>query len=1300
MKKLGKRFAAVVLAVLMVLTCAPTALFAEDAADNAVLNTLQNTLYKLTADKNLKVGYIGGSITVGAGIGSDGNINTDCYRALTTSWIRNNFPDATVTETNAGIGGTGSKYGLFRADRDLKLDSDNCPDLTFVEFAINDIYDRLSDDEESLYYESLIKKLYAANPNMDIVCLFSTDIHRNQPNAEFKTKDIQKKIAEHYGIPTVDMGAQLKDFMIEENGGENISSIDNAVWKKYYSDVVHPSKNGHGKYAEYVTAYLSNVLTADGVTAPSGLEEKVLPTSLRDDLAEYAYIATAAGTGYSPYGNQWTLDTGSGTISATQGSQTFEFSFTGTRLELQTNASSDYGNIKYIIDGTEYSTSLVHGGDCKIVELASGLENKEHTVTLVTADDTIPGGKTLSVYGICIAGDSEKRGITVNTDETLFKVYNLADNSAVRIQNLNFIDGSKVSPYDGNKYIKSSGGDLSNYAAPFFFRYDLSELKDADIVAAAYVGMVSKGRDNIKFYDVPSDNLALTYTGSIPNRIEINTTPFKEQVISNARDGYEDSVVSPDITGLEIGYDANFSVDITDWVKEQAKTENGLATMMVYSTWGGQTFFGDKKYPVLWVKTAIENDTPSAKIEVSESTITEGDVLTVTGSATDNQGVTSASFYVDGTLYTGDVAACDGSYTANIEGLTAGNHTITFKAVDRYGAEGTAEANVRVMMNIPYSSAAIVKFSEATNPNFTTQQDKHFDQHNLVVTSGTSVPANQLTADKVEQAPVFLKFDISSAIDPDGDGTADYGIENAYLLAQASSNGMPINTYIVPSNDISLETLKATGEYKVPEISMVFAGSSNNQGIANYTEINADNAVSSLLESGSPLNAAHNIKNVVESAVKDGDTSFSLMIYSNWGGSTQSIGAFEAKKQPRLYLTLVKMPTVELADNFYSYDAAGNMIVTAKAKYETDIEKAELYIDGALAASGTAGGNGVYTFSAGAVSEGEHTFTVTATGANTVSGSASKTVNVKKLFEVVGYNGRRTVINQSNKTVDEFTDTPAANDGNIFNYDRDGGYRNVYYNFDVAAIAEKAQNPGNISKIYIVAKGDAWNSQTVGFAHMNYTDLKAADYDALSGLSQKKGLGDAQIFANDADMSGFAGINSAYNTKYNKYFVLDATDYIKDYMTDGDDFRTEIQDMIIKSSSPSYLSSNPTYMLVEYSSVPDAVYDEEDTLTVKNAAIDGDKTAAGTNLTASYEVMNKTGKDIETVVFAGYYKDGALVASGFANAVAVPTSGNKTTVLSAQIGVPELDSYENVTVRAYLWKDGTLKPLTEQVLEN
>ena len=96
---------------------------------------LSNTLYKLTNDKKLRIAYFGGSITEGAG---SSDPTKTCYRAIVTKYFKDKFADADVTEIYAAIGGTGTSYGMYRVVPDVIA---HAPDLTFVEFAINDYGD-------------------------------------------------------------------------------------------------------------------------------------------------------------------------------------------------------------------------------------------------------------------------------------------------------------------------------------------------------------------------------------------------------------------------------------------------------------------------------------------------------------------------------------------------------------------------------------------------------------------------------------------------------------------------------------------------------------------------------------------------------------------------------------------------------------------------------------------------------------------------------------------------------------------------------------------------------------------------------------------------------------------------------------------------------------------------------------------------------------------------------------------------------------------------------------------------------
>ena len=88
--------------------------------------------HKLAQGQDVTVVFFGGSITWG---GNASDIDQGSYRARTTQWLKQQYPQSNITSINAGIGGTGSDLGAFRCKPDVLAHK---PDLVFVEFAVND----------------------------------------------------------------------------------------------------------------------------------------------------------------------------------------------------------------------------------------------------------------------------------------------------------------------------------------------------------------------------------------------------------------------------------------------------------------------------------------------------------------------------------------------------------------------------------------------------------------------------------------------------------------------------------------------------------------------------------------------------------------------------------------------------------------------------------------------------------------------------------------------------------------------------------------------------------------------------------------------------------------------------------------------------------------------------------------------------------------------------------------------------------------------------------------------------------
>lgn len=125
-------------------------------ADWAGRDGLGNVLAKLAGDDEVRVAYLGGSITAAPG-----------WRVMTRRWFAEHF-NADVREINAAIGGTGSDLGVFRLEHDVLRHK---PHLLFVEFAVNDG----GAPPERIWraMEGIVRQTWAADPRTDICFVYT-----------------------------------------------------------------------------------------------------------------------------------------------------------------------------------------------------------------------------------------------------------------------------------------------------------------------------------------------------------------------------------------------------------------------------------------------------------------------------------------------------------------------------------------------------------------------------------------------------------------------------------------------------------------------------------------------------------------------------------------------------------------------------------------------------------------------------------------------------------------------------------------------------------------------------------------------------------------------------------------------------------------------------------------------------------------------------------------------------------------------------------------------------------------------
>lgn len=187
------------------------------------------------AGERLNVVFFGASLTWGA---NASNPNETSYRARVAELLEERYPKAHLKFHDAAIGGTDSRLGVFRLQRDV-LDRD--PDLVFIDFTANDgIGERDVDKMQS--YESLLRKIILEGkaPAVTMIFPFRWDVQAKSMNG-MKRLHAHTDLAERYGVPVGDAVQLCRQRVNEE--GVSIKRI----WP---FDGCHPGDEGYRIFAD------------------------------------------------------------------------------------------------------------------------------------------------------------------------------------------------------------------------------------------------------------------------------------------------------------------------------------------------------------------------------------------------------------------------------------------------------------------------------------------------------------------------------------------------------------------------------------------------------------------------------------------------------------------------------------------------------------------------------------------------------------------------------------------------------------------------------------------------------------------------------------------------------------------------------------------------------------------------------------------------------------------------------------------------------------------------------------------
>ena len=353
------------------------------------LNRIQEVMERAKRGEELRIGFIGGSITQGS-LSSTPQL---CYAYRVYEWWCNTFKDAAFTYINAGIGGTTSQFGVSRAESDLLAHK---PDFVIIEFSVNDE----STEHFMETYEGLVRKVYGADWNPAVMLVHNV-YYNNGSNAQL----MHGRVGRHYNLPAVSMQSTIYPEVV----AGRITNRD------ITPDDLHPNDKGHELVASVITYFLEKVYNGEESTGeekfpapltPNAYEHSVRYRNNNSNPVLRGFVADDAPqkdiTDCFKYG--WTAANVGDSI-------TFEVEGTGVAVQYRKSVKLPAPVAEVIVDGDTANAMRLDanfdetwGDKLELDTILAHGENRMHQVEIrlveAHADDAVPF-YLVSVIGSC-----------------------------------------------------------------------------------------------------------------------------------------------------------------------------------------------------------------------------------------------------------------------------------------------------------------------------------------------------------------------------------------------------------------------------------------------------------------------------------------------------------------------------------------------------------------------------------------------------------------------------------------------------------------------------------------------------------------------------------------------------------------------------------------------------------------------------------------------------------------------------------------------------------------------------------
>ena len=700
------------------------------------------------------------------------------------------------------------------------------------------------------------------------------------------------------------------------------------------------------------------------------------------------------------------------------------------------------------------------------------------------------------------------------------------------VKNVNFA-GDSITNSDNFIITTPNQSDFNSntgegYQQPASFKYDISSLADKNIVEA-YVIWGLTADTSLVMFDVPGDDITLKYSDSntIPDRIVLGS-----KISEKVKDEENAAVMFPkrpvDTENSQNTYNMYF--EATSYIKKELSENSSYATVMISPRWSGGWYMR-KPGAKLYVKTT---DAPVVSINVP-SEINSNETLAITANITDSNSIKSAEILIDGTAV--ENAVFDSSaktVSASVSGLSAGSHIVTVNAVDYWGVTGTASAQVNVKMYLEDEVKTIIDAAEVSNPNFEEQKPSHgFGNTEELWVRTSSAALTDL------KAPVYVKYDITSLIDPDNDGENEYTVEKAYALfvdtinLGGSVDRRPMVFFDVPSNDISVSSMyKDTDDdgtpdkYVAPEFnSTELLKSHGGDGSTLFGNLSSE--FGSATGSIGSMKLAFDFTDVITN--KNGV--LSVMLLTSHSNTNFKVGKSSGSDMPKIYVQLIKKPEISLTVSQRNLKSPVTL-TAAVTDPAGKIDSVRFYVDGELTATVTEKTDNVYTTSVPGLSKGAHAFKAVAVSGETEKAESAQTFEVKVMTSNIT-NLYRAIVSNYKENSKVISITKNASDSKWYDTNDKDGARNVwYYQYDVSAFKDIDLSTLGGIKMNMTYSQYLGMSLTAYAMKGDYVINENSAYDEIKGA-----------YPDDAEVIELGKYAGAENN--NKEVSLDVTDTLK-----------------------------------------------------------------------------------------------------------------------------------------------------------